>query len=130
MSQPPSWGEPPQIPPHRPPSPPFPRTGLGLGAGAGLGALVGILGPILIALAAWGVNSLVHGQAGADLTGMAIIAILIIPVGLLIGGCVLMVPDSTRGWGVGALVASGVWLLSSAGVCTVFFFGALATYNG
>ncbi len=111
--------------PYQPP----PRAGLGLGAGAGLGALVGIVGPILLGLLGWGATTVLQASVAESVNGLVIIAIVVLPIVLLIGGCLLMIPDHTRGWGVAALTASGVWLISAAGVCTVALFGALASYD-
>ncbi|WP_435198484.1 hypothetical protein [Janibacter sp. GS2] len=102
---------------------------LGLGAGSLLGVLVGLLGPVLLALGAWGLARLFPGEPAVTIGWIAVFAILTIPVVLLLAGCLLMIPDHLRGWGVGALMASGVWLVCSAGVCTVAFFGALSTYE-
>lgn len=122
-----------QYPPRDPyPAPPR-REGLGLGAGAALGVLVGLLGPVLIAIGAWGAAGVLPdggGDVGYATFWAAVLTIITVPALLLLGGCVLVVPDRTRGWGVGALMACGVWLLCSAGVCTVAFFGALASYGG
>ena len=101
-----------------------------MGPGAALGALVGLLGPILLGLLGWAANSVSPGtSSGEAVISLVLVAILSIPVLLLVGGCIRMVPDSLRGWGVAALVASGVWLISSAGVCTAILFGALASYD-
>lgn len=108
---------------------PTPRRGLGLGLGAGIGTLVGLLGPVLLGLLGWAATSWLDGQSADSLLGLVFIAVVSIPVLLLVGGCILMIPDLLRGWGVACLVASGVWLISSAGVCTVFLFGALASYD-
>lgn len=105
------------------------RTGLGLGAGAGLGVLVGLLGPVVLALIGGGAIAVLPPDAGGVILGLAIIAILVLPVVLLLGGCVLMIFDDWRGWGVAGLTASGIWLISSAGVCTAWLFGSLATYD-
>ena len=112
---------PPEVPEHAP------RQGMGMGVGAALGALVGLLGPIALGLLGWAVVAWASADAGGTLAFLVLAAVVSIPVVLLVGGCILMVPDTLRGWGVAALVASGVWLISSAGVCTVFFFGALAS---
>lgn len=105
------------------------RTGLGLGAGAALGLLIGLTGPVVLALIAWGGIVVLPPDAGGTVVGLSIIAILALPILLLIAGCVLMVGDDLRGWGVAGLTASGIWLISSAGVCTVWIFGSLATYD-
>ena len=119
-----------QYPPRDPyPAPPGPE-GLGLGVGALLGLLVGLLGPVLIALGAWGATRVLPvGDMEYGAFWLAVIAIVTIPVLLLLGGLGLIIHDRTRGWGVAALMASGVWLVCSAGVCTAAFFGALASYD-
>lgn len=125
MSLPPSPGDPyPYYPPHPPP-----RRGLNLGVGALLGVLVGILGPIILSLIAYAAGQGFSGGLADDIVGLSLLAIFGLPVLLLVAGCVLMIPDRLRGWGVAALMASGIWLISSAGVCTVFFFGVLAQYD-
>lgn len=117
----PYWSPEPLVPPR--------RGGMGLGAGAALGLLVGVLGPILIALAAWGLATVLPDGTGGPLGWLAVLAIIGLPLVLALLGAVLMVPDEWRGWGVAALTASGVWLISSAGVCTVAFFGVLSSYD-
>lgn len=109
--------------------PPAPR-GLGIGHGAGLGVLVGLAGPILLALLAWGLSALAGAHVGGQIVGVTIVAIVVIPLVLVVLGCILVFPDVTRGLGVAALMASGVWLISGAGVCVVALFGALASYEG
>lgn len=109
------------IEPYRPPT----RSGLGMGAGAALGGLVGLLGPVLFGLLGWAALSLSSSETGGTLVSLVLLAVVSIPVVLLIGGCVLMISDQLRGWGVACLTASGVWLISSAGVCTAFFWAPL-----
>ncbi len=109
---------------------PAPRRGLSLSVGAALGTFVGLLGPVILALIAWVAdNRLSDDDAGTVITAM-VVAVLALPVVLLVAGCILVFPDVLRGWGVACLVAAGVWLISGAGVCTVFFFGALASAEG
>lgn len=117
-----------QPPPSGSPYPAPPRTGLGMGAGAGIGALVGLLGPVVIALLTWGVSSVVPGPAG-DGAWLVVLGVIAAPVILLLAGCVLMIPDRLRGWGVACLVAGGLWLISSAGVCTALVFGFAQMYQ-
>lgn len=105
------------------------RQRLGLGAGAALGVLVGVLGPIVIALVVWGLTAVLPTGSGSSLVGLAILAIIGLPLILVVLGAILMISDEWRGWGVAALTASGVWLISSAGVCTVAFFGAMSSYD-
>lgn len=105
------------------------RAGLGPGAGAAVGIVAGILGPIVIALVAWGLAAVLPDGSGGNLTLLATLAIIGLPFVLAVLGSALMVPDAWRGWGVAALTASGVWLISGAGVCTVAFFGALSSYD-
>ena len=105
------------------------RQRLGLGAGAALGVLVGVLGPIVIALGAWGLIAVLPPEPGGSFVGLAILAIIGLPLILVVLGAILMISDEWRGWGVAALTASGVWLISSAGVCTVAFFGAMSSYD-
>lgn len=118
----------PPFPDSYPPAPP-PRQGLSLAAGAALGVLIGLVGPVILALTAWAVQRLFSPSVAEAFITLSIAAILVLPVILLVAGCLLMIPDRARGWGVAGLMASGVWLISSAGVCTVFLFGALATYD-
>lgn len=117
-----------QPPPSGSPYPAPPRTGLGMGAGAGIGALVGLLGPVVIAPLTWGVSSVVPGPAG-DGAWLVVLGVIATPVILLLAGCVLMIPDRLRGWGVACLVAGGLWLISSAGVCTALVFGFAQMYQ-
>ena len=125
MSLPPSPGDPyPYYPPHPPP-----RRGLNLGVGALLGVIVGILGPVVLGLIAYAAGQGLTGQVADDIISLSILAIFALPVLLLFAGCVLMVPDQLRGWGVAALMASGIWLISSAGVCVVALVVALNTYE-
>lgn len=106
------------------------QRGLGIGIGCGLGGLVGLAGPIFLGLLAWGVNSVAAPQIGNQVVGATVVAMLFIPLPLFVLGCILLFPEFTRGVGVAALMASGVWLISGAGVCVVAFFGALASYEG
>lgn len=105
------------------------RKGMGLGVGAALGVLVGLLGPVVIGLLAWGATEVLPYETAGPVVSVLVMLVLGLPVLLLIAGCLLMIPDTSRGWGVAGLMASGVWLISSAGVCTVWLFGALATYD-
>lgn len=111
------------------PPPPPPRQGLSLAAGAALGVLIGLVGPVILALMAWMAQRLLPMDVAESLITLSIAAILVLPVILLVAGCLLMIPDRARGWGVAGLMASGVWLISSAGVCTVFLVGVLAIYD-
>lgn len=103
------------------------RRGMGLGMGAAVGALSGLLGPVVLGLIIWAAVALGSGDERDLLVALLVISAAVIPIVLLVVGCVLMIPDQLRGWGVAALVASGVWLISSAGVCTVLLYGALAS---
>lgn len=125
MSLPPSPGDPYPYHPRHPP----PRRGLNLGVGALLGVLVGILGPIVLSLIAYTAGQGFSGGLADDIVGLSLLAIFGLPVLLLVAGCVLMIPDRLRGWGVAALMASGIWLISSAGVCVVALFVALDSYE-
>lgn len=83
-----------------------------------------------LAFVAWAAGSSSVSSEVSDLViGVSITAIIATPVVLLLAGCLLMIPYEARGWGVAGLMASGVWLICSAGVCTLFVFGALATYD-
>lgn len=115
--------------PADPTAPPPQRKGMGLGVGAALGVLVGLIGPVLIGLLAWGATEVLPYDVAGPVVSVLVILVLGLPVLFLLAGCLLMIPDTARGWGVAALMASGVWLVSSAGVCTVWLFGALATYD-
>jgi hypothetical protein len=48
------------------------------------------------------------------------------PLLVLVAGVVLVIPERTRGWGTGLLIAFAVSLLVGAGACVVL----LATWNG
>ena len=84
--------------------------------------------PVVIALLTWGVSSVVPGPAG-DGAWLVVLGVIATPVILLLAGCVLMIPDRLRGWGVACLVAGGLWLISSAGVCTALVFGFAQMYQ-
>lgn len=123
MSLPPSPGD-----PHPYPYPP-PRQGLSLGAGAALGVVTGLVGPVVLAALAWVVGQSGPGEFANLVIGLSLVVIIFLPVVLLVLGCLLMIHEATRGWGVASLMAAGVWLICSAGVCTLFFFGAAAVYG-
>lgn len=96
-----------------------------MGAGAALGVVVGVLGPVVLALLPWFAGRVgAPGEITNAVIGVSILAILGLPVVLLLAGCLLMIPDRLRGWGVAALMASGIWLISSAGVCVVALVNA------
>ena len=95
------------------------RRGLSSGWGSFIGAAVGFVGPILIYSF---VQMLVWVDAGVSVGGFAALIIAVMPMPLLLLGLVLVFIDRTRGWGVAALVAAGVWLVTSAGVCVVAIF--------
>lgn len=108
MSQAP-WQQPPPV-----------TTGLGSGWGTLIGGVVGFLGPVLIYLLAM---ILIWLDVGFSVGGVAGLAIAVMPLPLLVLGGVLIFIDRTRGWGVAALVAAGVWIVTSAGVCVVAIIG-------
>ena len=107
---------------------PAPPRGLGAGAGAGLGLLAGLLGPVVLGFLT-GVAAEIVGE-GSSVPVLIIGAFFVIPVILFASGIVLVIPDFLRGWGVACLVSSGIWLISSAGVCTFFFFGGFPSATG
>ena len=99
-----------------------PRATRGLSSGWGMviGGVVGFLGPILIYAF---VQVLVALDVGFSAGGIAALIIAVTPLPLLILGLLIVFYDRLRGWGVAALVAAGVWLVTSAGVCVVAIIG-------
>ncbi len=92
------------------------RRGLSSGWGMLIGGVVGFLGPVLIYAF---VQMMVALDVGVSFGGIAALLIAVMPLPLLVLGLVLVFIDRVRGWGVAALVAAGVWLVTSAGVCVV-----------
>ncbi len=111
--------QPPWVPPQQPAPDPW---RLSAGWGALLGVVLGFLGPVIMAVLTSLVSRLVDN--GNPVIAGGIILIMVLPLVLMALGIILAIPDSTRGWGVAGMVASGVWLITSAGVCVAALGGA------
>jgi hypothetical protein len=104
----------------------------GVGLGSAIGALAGLLGPVLLGLLVWVAFAVSSDSDAAVLVAvLVVIAVVTLPVALFFLGFSLVASDQFPGWGLGAFVASGTWLLSAVAVVILFLIGGLtAIFEG
>jgi hypothetical protein len=91
-------------------SPILPKTGAGLYAGIAAGAVVGLVGPCFSTL------------TFQRLLGDQVAYLGFVPVVLLLGGALLISPD-TRQFGVGLLIGGAITGIVTAGICSAMLGG-------
>ncbi|KRE37046.1 hypothetical protein ASG73_12120 [Janibacter sp. Soil728] len=103
-----------------------------MGLGSAIGALAGLLGPVLLGLLVWGAFAVTSDSDAAVLVALlVVIAVVTLPLALIILGFSLVASDQLPGWGLGAFVASGTWLVSTVAVGILFLIGGLtAIFEG